>query len=306
MIIDLTDRYKLPSYWWRGKRDNPGDVKHIAIHYSYTTMPATATQAEEIAHLDAIHRGHLERGLGGFGYNGAAFASGRIYLCTPLDRWGAHVEDGNADSLGFVGIFRHSGPPALAIREGLAELVAAGDAYVGAAVPVLGHRQFPDQSTSCPGANYALWVPNLREVLMTSPLDTKVPQPTTAGYLPFSAKLPTSFGGKWPAWSLLKYVHYGFLLIRRLQNKIKTLQDTKLSWASTRQVPAQTNGAPKRGPHSIAVWLIYLYRWNWDRRKEHTALKARVFTLETKLAALDGTGIAKEEAVKAVGEKLLS
>lgn len=133
---------------------------------------------------------------------------------------------------------------------------------------------------------------------MTNPLDTKVPPPATATYLPFSTKLPTQFGGKWPAWSLLRFIHYGFLLIRRLQNLVKRLQAEKLAWASTYQVAAQANGAPKRGPHSLKSWLVYFWRYNWDRQKENKALAARVATLERQVAALVGSAKASLADVK--------
>jgi hypothetical protein len=112
---------------------------------------------------------HVANGNGGMPYHGVAFPSGRRYKTWPYDRWGANVDNGNADKLGFAGVFRHDGPPSDAIQEGLGELVYTADDYVGAERPLRGHKRFIGQSTSCPGANDMLWVPFLRmeEMMVT-------------------------------------------------------------------------------------------------------------------------------------------
>ena len=167
-IIDLTSRYPLPSFWWRGVRSGPGDVTTYALHYidDEGTVPGPdATQAEEIAYLDAIHRYHLAVGYGGFGYHLAAFASGRVYLCTPLNRWGANGLGWTDEVIGVLLVFVGHVIPPLSTREAAAKAVEySDDTYVGRSPlrPTKGHGELV--ATSCPGDRWQEWVPNLREL----------------------------------------------------------------------------------------------------------------------------------------------
>jgi hypothetical protein len=129
-IIDVTARYPLASVWWRGLYSSPDVITDIAIHHTVTFfLAADASQEDELNQLSVIYQYHYyTRGLGGIGYHGIAFPSGRAYLTCPLTRWGANVIDENNHIWGFAaaGTYTDSVPPE-ALRRGLAELIALAD-----------------------------------------------------------------------------------------------------------------------------------------------------------------------------------
>ena len=150
-IIDVSSRYPIsrPLY-------NLSAIDAIAIHHSVTrTLPATASQAEEIAVLDAIHRYHLGTAqLGGFAYHGAAFPSGRAYKTTTWARWGANVKGENDHLLGLVAIGTYTTTKApLTLIGGLAELVDGVDKMLRRKVALRSHGRIYGgwTSTACPG-----------------------------------------------------------------------------------------------------------------------------------------------------------
>ena len=71
----------------------PGDVSDIAVHHmTGWNPPADATPEQEIRFLQGIDEYHRSsRGLDGIGYHIVPMASGRIYIVSRLDRYGAGV-----------------------------------------------------------------------------------------------------------------------------------------------------------------------------------------------------------------------
>lgn len=167
---------------WRGERllppplpDRPGDtalrsttlnpakVDAISVHHTTGAgLPAGSTIAQEITYLRRIDSQHRnQRGLHAIGYQLAAFASGRVYITAPLDRYGAAVALQNAHtiSIALPGDFTKA-PPAPTHLHAAAHAIAHVDAYLKRAVPVRGHRYWG--GTACPGDSYRAWVPPLR------------------------------------------------------------------------------------------------------------------------------------------------
>jgi hypothetical protein len=125
--------------------------------------PATATEHEEIRFLQGIDQFHrTTRGLDGIGYHIVPMASGRIYIVSRLDRYGAHVGGQNNHLLGLAlpGDYTSAlpTPPHLeAAREAVRHLYG----YLGREVPTTPHLNWG--GTSCPGARWQEWVPQLKE-----------------------------------------------------------------------------------------------------------------------------------------------
>lgn len=147
MIIDATNEVTLPQ-----GRAPMGTVIGHAVHHTVTTMAATATEAQERAHIRAIDRGHVPT-LGLFAYHMAVFPSGRAYLCGHLSGQRAHVAKRNHELAGvvLVGDFS-SGLPTAAQWSGLREaLLLMRQVYPDK--PIRGHREWalPGEGTVCPG-----------------------------------------------------------------------------------------------------------------------------------------------------------
>lgn len=133
-----------------------GKVQNVigyAVHHSVTQMAATATEADERLHIQAIDRYHASIGYGGFGYCAAAFPSGRSYLCGNLDSQRAHVKGRNHELIGVVAIGTFTdkmpeGPQMQAIHDCL-------DTFRGTfgLLPTKGHGAWalPGEGTACPG-----------------------------------------------------------------------------------------------------------------------------------------------------------
>ena len=162
-ITDVTGRFPLESVWWRQPFASNQDITDIAIHHTVTFFLSTnATVGDELNQLAMIYRSHLNRGLGGIGYHGVSFPSGRAYLTSPLTHWGAHVAGENDDKWGFAaaGTYTDVVPP-LALRQGLAELIAMADSARIKKLPLSPHRRWT--ATTCPGNPWQQWVPTLRK-----------------------------------------------------------------------------------------------------------------------------------------------
>ena len=91
VVKDLRRRYPIPLAWPRLTLV-PSMVEAVIIHHSVTpTLSAHATEAQEIAWLDNIHRYHVGKGFGGIAYHLCVFPSGRVYYTASLRQWGAGV-----------------------------------------------------------------------------------------------------------------------------------------------------------------------------------------------------------------------
>ena len=189
-ITDVTGRFPLEAVWWRQPFASNQDVTDIAIHHTVMFfLSPDATVEDELNQLAMIYRNHIGRGLGGIGYHGVSFPSGRAYLTSPLTHWGAHVSGENDDKWGFAaaGTYTDSIPPE-PLRQGLAELIAMADSARAQELPLRPHRHWTQ--TTCPGKPWQQWVPTLREEYNMPTLDeirtliqeenAKLPKPLTA------------------------------------------------------------------------------------------------------------------------------
>ncbi len=148
-VKDVTSRYPIAIAWPR-LLYGAGKVDAIAIHHSVTPTPsATATEADELAILDAIHRYHVSRGFGGIGYHLCVFPSGRVYLVSRLSQWGANVGRNNNHIRGicFIGTFVDILPSSQHLIAG-AEAVFYIDVYEKARDLCSPHSKWT--STACP------------------------------------------------------------------------------------------------------------------------------------------------------------
>ncbi|MGD9893889.1 MAG: N-acetylmuramoyl-L-alanine amidase [Dehalococcoidia bacterium] len=156
-MIDVRTMFVNP----RGRMDSAGNVKKItapigiAVHHSVTqTMPADATQAEEIAALKVVEAYHIGLGYQLFAYHAAAFPSGRVYQIGDFDGQRAHVAGRNHELIGLVamGTFTEVAPSALQLR-GIAEGLRAIQAQKGSWLPIQGHGLWalPGEGTACAG-----------------------------------------------------------------------------------------------------------------------------------------------------------
>jgi len=142
---------------------NPTRVDAISVHHATGAgLPATSTIAQEIAYIKRIDTQHrTTRGLDAIGYQLMAFASGRIYVTAPLNRYGAAValQNGHTISIALPGDFT-TRPPTPAHLHAVAHAIAHVDAYLKRAAAVRPHRHW--RGTACPGDTYRSWVPPLR------------------------------------------------------------------------------------------------------------------------------------------------
>lgn len=162
-VIDLTAQFPLVDTTYRPLYGSTGDITDLAIHYTLTTMPETATQEQEEAHLQGIYEFHVVgRGWGGIAYHGVGFPSGRAYKTAPWERWGTNVKGNNDHLLGFAGVYAGDIVPPGKTLEAFRKLIAAADGYLGGYTrPISGHRDFI--ATGCPGNKWQQWIPTLRQ-----------------------------------------------------------------------------------------------------------------------------------------------
>ena len=127
----------------------------IALHHSVTTMDADATEAQELAHIEAIDRHHVSIGYGGFGYHSAVFPSGRAYICGQLTGMRAHVARRNHELIGIVAIGNFvGGLPLQPQMEGIVEAIKDTRSWFpDRSLPVKGHNDWalPGEGTACAG-----------------------------------------------------------------------------------------------------------------------------------------------------------
>ena len=141
---------------------NPAYVDAISIHHTTGAgLPAGATIAQEIAYIRAIDTYHrTSRGLDAIGYQMMAFASGRVYVTAPLDRYGAAValQNNHTLSIALPGDFTVNQPTPTHLHTA-AHAIAHINRYLNRRVAIRSHRYWG--GTACPGNTYAAWVPAL-------------------------------------------------------------------------------------------------------------------------------------------------
>ena len=157
MPIDVTAHFPILREWPRSTMSlhlvDTTVIHHTAVdpksadpEVGLVFPAAKMTAANELNHIAVIHLYHKSRGFGGFGYHLIVFPSGRCYLVTPLDQWGAHVAGQNDHLWGvaFAGDFydKLPGEPQMA---GGREAVASTPKEV----PIKPHLAYG--GTACPG-----------------------------------------------------------------------------------------------------------------------------------------------------------
>ncbi|MGE0056968.1 MAG: peptidoglycan recognition family protein [Dehalococcoidia bacterium] len=137
-------------------KTNRNALTGVAVHHSVggDYLGEDASEAAELAQLQAIDHYHVGLDYGGIGYHLAAFASGRLYQLGDLDAARAHVAGRNHELLGIVaiGTFTERMPglrQVEALRQGIAHLCKAA----GRQLVVKGHGAWalPGEGTACPG-----------------------------------------------------------------------------------------------------------------------------------------------------------
>lgn len=168
-VPDLRERY--PSAYAHRPLSA---ITNIGIHHSATdTLSVNATEDQELAALDSIHRYHatVYRGIA---YPMCVFPSGRIYLTGAWDTIRYLVGgDGNITTLGLLmhGDFSDT-PPGDTQLDAAHRLIANIRYQMGnAALPVVGHRDL--SSTQCPGNTWPRWKDRLTKA--PEPVDTRTP-----------------------------------------------------------------------------------------------------------------------------------
>ena len=131
-------------------------VAGIQHHDAYPQLPASASIAEECAHMRRIQQGHFARGFTDIGYALVVFASGRIYEGRPAWAVGAQTEGHNTGYRGWVanGNFEIDQPTTAQIAGCHRARVLLGCSDR----PLFGHYELTP--TACPGKNLK---PHLRK-----------------------------------------------------------------------------------------------------------------------------------------------
>ena len=140
-----------------------GAVTAIAVHHWTGWLPpATWTADEEIAYIIRIDEYHKHgRGLDAIGYQLAQFPSGRVYIVSRLDRYGAGVggHNNHVINISLPGTF-HISLPSPQHLAATVEAVRYVYDYLGRDVPTTPHLAWG--GTNCPGDRWKEWVPQLR------------------------------------------------------------------------------------------------------------------------------------------------
>lgn len=116
-------------------------VNLTVLHYSWTTVPE-ATRAAEVAHIQAIARGHIRAGWPGIGYHFVIGPSGTVYQVNALDRVAYHAAPNNTRSVG-VCVLEREKPPTDA------QVAAAARLINGLGYELALHKEI--SRTACPG-----------------------------------------------------------------------------------------------------------------------------------------------------------
>ncbi len=174
----------VPDTFYRGTPIYFDLVTHITIHH---TAGATSTPSDPCAQMRNIWNYHVHtRGWNDIGYNFVLDHLGNIYhgrYCADLSTMnvqGAHVSYHNYETMGFsvMGNFE-TDTVCHATLNAIYDLISwkcdqygidpygsdwNGDGEHRYYVPtILGHRDWPDASTACPGANFYPLIPSIRD-----------------------------------------------------------------------------------------------------------------------------------------------
>ena len=130
-------------------------VDEVVVHHTWSP---TAAQYRGIETVKGVRRYHMEvRGWSNNGYHVMIGPDGRIFLCRPLSRAGAHVAGRNAHTVGvsFIANFDSEDPrDHRGMRAGLQVVAALLERFDLAPTAIRFHREFAPKT--CPGLKLSL------------------------------------------------------------------------------------------------------------------------------------------------------
>lgn len=150
----------------------------ITVHHSVSALAEDGSRATHAAAVRGIQSYHMDgRGYCDMGYHFAATADGTVWEGREARFLGAHTGNQNTNNAGivFVGCFHPSSdcnglgattPPQVMIDGGGGAIgrIAAHYGIAISSTTVIGHRDNPGQSTSCPGDHLHELLPDLRAI----------------------------------------------------------------------------------------------------------------------------------------------
>jgi hypothetical protein len=163
-VADVRARFPDKPGQSLSNRHPPQAVIGISVHHDGELMLAGdanyngSTADEDLRRLVSIYEWNYDR-LGGFPYTLVASPNGRLFLCRDLETWGAHTAGLNDRLLGMgmMGDYSNSEPPAAQLCAGSLGLILLWR-WRGQLVKALGHCDWPDQWTVCPGSMRSVWI----------------------------------------------------------------------------------------------------------------------------------------------------
>lgn len=151
-----------------GANVNPmRQIKHLTIHHEGYREVNFTDAAETVARLQAIQRYHHEElGWADIGYHYIIDRAGRVWEGRPLGYQGAHVKAHNPENVGIMvlGNFELQQPSQQQVTSLVAMVNHVAGKYRLPVREVRTHREWPDQSTRCPGRNLQRQVDAMRRV----------------------------------------------------------------------------------------------------------------------------------------------
>lgn len=130
-------------------------IDEVMIHHTWSP---TAAQYRGIETVRGVRRYHMQvRGWSDNGYHVMIGPDGRLFLCRPFSRAGAHVAGRNAHSIGvaFIANFDREEPDAFGgMGTGLQVVAALLERFDLAPAAVRFHREFAPKT--CPGRKLSL------------------------------------------------------------------------------------------------------------------------------------------------------
>lgn len=157
-MIDLTARYNGDGYTWRPL----SAVTHACIHHMGTLgfVPRNDAPIPQIDSISAYHRNH--HGWPSIGYH-IVVTDREWYLVTSLARTSWHVAYNNHYTVGILVLadYSNGGRPSAGHIKQIRAALAFVTKAVGRKLVVMGHKEFPQNATSCPGPLWYSWKPEL-------------------------------------------------------------------------------------------------------------------------------------------------
>lgn len=135
------------------------EIKKIYIHHSAFSKNKGLT---------AIRKFHIARGFDDVGYHFIIESDGKIKTGRKIELQGAHVKGDNVDSIGICvcGNFETNNPNKCQI-EALKTLIKKLYKKFGK-LKILGHKDFPESDTLCPGKFLYKLLPTLKAGIKNS------------------------------------------------------------------------------------------------------------------------------------------